>query len=430
MNLEAWLQKIAQQHPQQIELGLDRIAQVAQAMGFVRSAQGFSLGTVAIVVGGTNGKGSTCAMLESILLAAGFRVATYTSPHLIRFNERLGLNGQPVSDDQFVSAFERVESAQKGIQQGVSLTYFEFTTLAAFDLIRQEQPDVAILEVGLGGRLDAVNLIDSDCAVLTSVDLDHQAFLGDTREAIGWEKAHIARAGKPFICADPMPPQTVLDVVEQIGADLWRIGEDFNFQGDRQQWSWAGRGQRRNAMAYPALRGVNQLLNASAALAALASLRDRIPVTQGDVRQGLALVELAGRFQVLPGQPAVVLDVAHNPHAAGVLAANLDQMGFFPNTYAVVGMLADKDARAVFDRLKDRIDAWYLADLKGEDLVGREQTAESLKAQLFDVIPQAQAQCFSGPVEAFQAAKGAAEPNDRIIVFGSFFTVASVINNR
>lgn len=430
MNLEAWLQKVAQQHPQKIELGLDRIAQVAHSMGFVRSAQGFSLGTVSIVVGGTNGKGSTCAMLESILLAAGFRVATYTSPHLIRFNERLRLNGQPVSDDQFVSAFERVESAQQRVQQGVSLTYFEFTTLAAFDLIRREQPDVAILEVGLGGRLDAVNLIDSDCAVLTSVDLDHQAFLGDTREAIGWERAHIARAGKPFICADPMPPQTVIDVVEQIGADLWRIGEDFNFQGDRQQWSWAGRGLRRNAMAYPALRGVNQLLNAAAALAALASLRDRIPVTQGDVRQGLALVELAGRFQVLPGQPAVVLDVAHNPHAAGVLAANLDQMGFFPNTYAVVGMLADKDARAVFDRLKDRIDAWYFADLKGDDLVGREQTAESLKTQLLDVIPQARTQCFSGPLEAFRAAKGVAEPNDRIVVFGSFFTVARVINNR
>jgi dihydrofolate synthase / folylpolyglutamate synthase len=426
LNLEAWLQKIAQQHSKKIELGLDRIAQVAQAMGFARSAQGFALGMVSIVVGGTNGKGSTCAMLESILLAAGFRVATYTSPHLIHFNERLRFNGQPVSDEEFVQAFARVESAQ----QGVSLTYFEFTTLAAFDLIRLKQPDVAILEVGLGGRLDAVNLIDSDCAVLTSVDLDHQAFLGDTREKIGWEKAHIARRGKPLICADPLPPDTVIQVARELGADLWKIGEDFNFQGDRQQWSWAGRGSRRNAMAYPALRGVNQLLNASAALAALASLKDRIPVTQGDVRQGLALVELPGRFQVLPGQPAVVLDVAHNPHAAGVLAANLDQMGFFPNTYAVVGMLADKDAREVFHRLKDRIDAWYLADLSGEDVTGREQTAAALRDQLLQVIPQAQAQCFGSPSEAFRAAKLAAEPNDRIVVFGSFLTVASVINNR
>jgi dihydrofolate synthase / folylpolyglutamate synthase len=395
-------------------------------MGFAQTAQGISLGTVSVVVGGTNGKGSTCAMLDSILRAAGYRVATYTSPHLHDFKERLTLQGEPCTEEQWVSAFERVQAAQAPD----SLTYFEFTTLAAFDLIRRDPPDVAVLEVGLGGRLDAVNLVASDCAVLTSIDMDHQSYLGDTREKIGWEKAHIARPHKPLICADPMPPETVLTVAKDIGADLWRLGHDFNFQGDRMQWSWAGRGTRRNAMAFPALRGVNQLLNASAALAALAALRELIPVTQGAVRQGLALVALPGRFQVQPGQPAVVLDVAHNPHAASVLAANLDQMGFFPNTYAVVGMLADKDATEVFHRLKGRIDHWYLASLTGDHAGPRAQTAKALQQHLVLAQPDAASDCFDSPLAAFQAAKARAQANDRIVVFGSFLTVADLIHIR
>ncbi len=424
LTLNAWLLKIAQQHPQAIDLGLERVAQVAKRMGFVSVPGGLSLGTVSIVVGGTNGKGSCCAILESILLASGFRVAKYTSPHLLKFNERLRLNGEDISDEALIAAFERVDAARGD----TTLTYFEFTTLAIFDVIRGAAPDVAILEIGLGGRLDAVNLVASDCAVLTSVDLDHQAYLGDTREEIGWEKAHIARSGKPFIVADPLPPASVDAVSKEIGADVWQAGRDFNFQGDQLQWGWAGRGVRRNAMAYPALRGVNQLLNASAALAALAALKDKIPVTQGAVRQGLALVELPGRFQVLPGQPAVVLDVAHNPHAAGVLAANLDQMGFFPNTHAVTGMLSDKDAAEVFRRLADRVDHWHLADLSDADASGRGRSAESLQSVLLAAAPKAQATCYPGPAQAFVAARSAAEAGDRIVVFGSFLTVAQVID--
>jgi dihydrofolate synthase/folylpolyglutamate synthase len=395
-------------------------------MGFPEAEGGLQVAPVSIVVGGTNGKGSTCALLESILLQSGYRVATYTSPHLLKFNERLRINGEIIDDAPLSEAFARVESARGEI----TLTFFEFTTLAIFDLIRRASIDVAVLEIGLGGRLDAVNVVAHDCAVLVSVDMDHQDFLGDTREKIGWEKAHIARPGRPFILADPIPPASVLEVTENIGADVWQFGRDYNFQGDRQQWSWAGRGQRRNAMAYPALRGANQLLNASAVLAALAALRDEIPVTQGAVRQGFAFVELPGRFQVLPGQPSVVLDVAHNPHAAAVLAANLDQMGFFPKTIAVVGMVSGKDAQEVFRRIGDRVDHWCLASLDGPETNGRPRPAESLAEALKEALPQAAFTCYSDPASALGAAREMVEPNDRIVAFGSFLTVSHILSMR
>jgi len=426
LTLEAWLQNIAQQHPKQIDLGLDRIASVVDRLGWPKTPEGVSLGCPVIVVGGTNGKGSTCAFLTSILHAAGYRVACYTSPHLVSFNERLTFNLLPADDDQWLAGLQAIEASRGE----TSLTYFEVVTLAAFQLIRDQAPDVAILEVGLGGRLDAVNIVASDAAVLTSIDLDHQAYLGHTREEIGWEKAHIARPHRPLICADPVVPETVLRVAADIGADLWRLGQDFNFQGDRQQWSWAGRGVRRHAMAYPSLRGANQLLNASAAIAALTALRHQLPVNQGAIRQGLLTAELPGRFQVLPGQPQVVLDVAHNPHAAGVLAANLDQMGFFPETYAVFGMLADKDAAAVIRQLGERMDHWCLTSLTGPDAGARGQTAAALGQTLKSVLPDADQQCFDSPEAAYAAAVAAANPNDRIVVFGSFLTVAQVIKMR
>ena len=426
MTLDDWLAKILSQHAKAIDLGLERVRAVGQRMGFPETEGGLQVAPVSIVVGGTNGKGSTCALLESILLQSGYRVATYTSPHLLRFNERLRINGEMVDDATLAEAFARVESARGEI----TLTFFEFTTLAIFDLIRRASVDVAVLEIGLGGRLDAVNVVDHDCAVLVSVDMDHQDFLGDTREKIGWEKAHIARPGCPFILADLVPPASVLEVTEKIGADVWQFGRDYNFQGDRQQWSWAGRGQRRNAMAYPALRGANQLLNASAVLAALAALRDKIPVTQGAVRQGFAFVELPGRFQVLPGQPSVVLDVAHNPHAAAVLAANLDQMGFFPKTIAVLGMVSGKDAQEVFRRIGDRVDHWCLASLDGPETNGRPRSAESLAEALQQALPQAAFTRYPDPATALGAAREMVEPNDRIVAFGSFLTVSHILSMR
>ena len=430
MTLSDWLEKITTQHVRPIDLGLDRVVRVAQAMEFPEgrtfSGPSIRLGCPSILVGGTNGKGSTCAMLASILLQSGYRVAVYTSPHLLRFNERLRINNEVISDAELIAAFERVEQARAG----TSLTYFEFTTLAIFDIVWRHGVDIAVLEIGLGGRLDAVNIVDADCSILVSVDLDHQEFLGETREQIGWEKAHIAKPDRPFICADPEPPKSVAEVVKAQAADLWQFGQDFNFQGDRQQWSWAGRGQRRNAMAYPALRGANQLINASAALAALSSLREQLPVTQGAVRQGFALVELAARFQVLPGQPAVVLDVAHNPHAAGVLAVNLDQMGFFPKTVAVVGIVAGKDAAAIFNRLANRIDHWCLCSLTGPDAGPRARSAEALAEILKAVIPNAALSCHDDVGHAFIAAKSMVQSNDRIVVFGSFLTIAALPNLR
>lgn len=388
------------------------------------SRLGLALPCTVITVGGTNGKGSTCALLEAILIAAGYRVGTYTSPHLVDFCERARIGGVPVDEWRMVEQFEAVEAARGD----ATLTYFEFSTLAILRLFQHASLDVAILEVGLGGRLDAVNIVDADCAIVTSIDIDHAAWLGETREAIGLEKAHIFRAGRPAICGDPSAPESLIAHAEAIGADLWLPGRDFNYAGDRQQWSWAGRGRRRNAMAYPALRGANQLLNASAALAALEALGTRLPVPQQAVRQGFATVDLPGRFQVLPGQPPVILDVAHNPHAAAHLAANLDSMGFFTATWAVFGVMADKDIAGIIKALEDRVDHWLLARLPG----GRAAEPEAIAALLLDAgvaTPPASAtiSSFESPSAALVAAQNRASPNDRILVFGSFLTVADVL---
>ena len=419
--LSDWLQYLESIHATAIDMGLERVREVAASMSL-------ELPGVKFVVGGTNGKGSTCSMLESILLAAGYKVGLYTSPHLIDFNERARVNGQIASDEALIEQFIAVEAARGE----TSLTYFEFTTLAILRLFSQSRLDAVVLEVGLGGRLDAVNIIDADCAVVTSVDLDHIEYLGDTREKIGFEKAHIYRAGRPAICADPVPPQSLLDYVEQIGADLWLFSRDYNYSGDRQQWAYGGREQRRSALAYPALRGANQLLNASAALAALESVRDRLPVPQQAVRLGLLQASLPGRFQILPGQPTVILDVAHNPHAAAVLAQNLDNMGFHPYTYAVFGMLNDKDLAGVLAKLGTRIDHWFCAGLPGPRGGSGEHLAERVAAGLPAAPAGAEApgvSAYPDPAQAFAAARERAGENDRIVVFGSFLTVASVLQS-
>ena len=248
-NLPDWLAHCEQLHPKNIDMGLERVRMVATRMGL-------ALNYPVITVAGTNGKGSTCAMLESILLQAGYRTAVYSSPHLVHFEERLRLQGQPVQADALVAGFAAVEAARTQ-GEAISLTYFEFSTLAILYVMGQTALDVAILEVGLGGRLDAVNIIDPDCAVITSIDLDHMEFLGNDRETIGLEKAGIMRAGRPVVVSDPVPPQSVLDHAQHIGADLWRVGQDFNVSGDPQQWNWAGRGRRYSGLAYPALRGAN-----------------------------------------------------------------------------------------------------------------------------------------------------------------------------
>jgi dihydrofolate synthase/folylpolyglutamate synthase len=437
--LDEWLAFIEAMHPRSIDLGLDRVGRVALSLGLnsTYSLAGASPvpaqdGTAAlqplrcpvvITVGGTNGKGSTCALLESVLIAAGYRVGLYTSPHLIHFNERARINGISPDDAELVQAFEAVERAR----QDVSLTYFEFTTLAVLWLFARSQLDVAVLEIGLGGRLDAVNLVDADCAVLTSIDIDHADWLGPTREHIGLEKAHIYREGRPAICADPQPPKSLLEHAKAIGADLRCFGIDFNYAGDRQQWSWGGRDTRRNSLAYPALRGANQLLNASAVLAALEALKARLPVTQQAVRQGFALVSLPGRFQVLPGRPSVVLDVAHNPHAAAHLASNLDNMGFFPQTWAVFGVMRDKDIRGIVRAMGDRIERWLLVSLPGDRAAATQTIGDALLSE--GILPERFEYCVS-PRAALGKARASLNEDDRIVVFGSFLTVADILTER
>jgi dihydrofolate synthase/folylpolyglutamate synthase len=334
--LEDWLAHCERLHPTAIDMGLERVRTVAQRMAI-------RFDCPVITVAGTNGKGSTCAMLESILGQSGYRTGLFTSPHLVHFEERLRLLGQSVDATNLVAGFEAVERARTRNGEVISLSYFEFSMLAIFDVMMRSGLDVVILEVGLGGRLDSTNIIDTDCAIITSIDLDHMEILGPDRESIGREKAGIMRTGKPVIVSDPVPPQSVLDHAREIDADIWVVGRDFNVSGDKQQWGWAGRGRRYSGLAYPALRGANQLVNAAGVLAALAALRERLPVTAQAVRNGLAFVELPGRFQIIPGQPTLVLDVAHNPHSVAALAANLDAMGYFPTTHAVFGAMADKD---------------------------------------------------------------------------------------
>lgn len=416
--LPDWLAYCEHLHPVAIDMTLERVRTVAQRMAL-------SFHCPVITVAGTNGKGSTCAMLEAILRQAGYHTGVYTSPHLVRFEERLRLDGEAVDDLSLIAAFARVQRARGQKHEEISLTYFEFSTLAIFEVMQHRKLDVVILEVGLGGRLDAVNIIEPDCAIITSIDLDHMALLGPDREAIGYEKAGIMRTGKPVVVSDPLPPQSVLDRALEVGADLWRAGVDFNVSGDRQQWGWAGRGRRYSGLAYPTLRGANQLVNAAGVLAALATLRDVLPVTAQAVRTGLGSVDLPGRFQIVPGQPTLVLDVAHNPHAVAALTANLDAMGFFPTTRAVFGAMADKDLAAMLARISPIIDQWYFTDLPTPRALPTSELLQRWQAQ--NQRPAVSASCHPDPESALQAALAASDPADRIVVFGSFYTVGGVL---
>jgi dihydrofolate synthase/folylpolyglutamate synthase len=421
--LADWLAHVARQHPKTMDLSLERTALVARRLGIAFTVP-------LITVAGTNGKGSTCAMIESIARHAGWRTGLYQKPELVHFEERCRVNGTPVQAAELLPHFAAVEAARGEI----SLTSFEFTTLAIARLLSQAAVDLVVMEVGLGGRFDSVNAFDSDCAVITSIALDHMEWLGPDRESIGFEKAHVMRAGRPAIVGDPEPPASVLDYGAKIGADLWLAGRDFHHQGDRQQWSWSAApsrgGRRYHGMAYPGLRGANQLLNAAAAIAALQALRARLPVTAQAVRNGLALVELPGRFQVVPGQPALVLDVAHNEQAAAVLAVNLDAMGFYPRTHAVFGAMHDKDIAAIVAQLAPLVDAWHCCELP----TPRAARAAELAAKVREVAGARAGHAFevhehAGPAEALRAAAAAADTADRIVVFGSFYTVGGVMKD-
>ena len=404
--LAGWLRYIEQQHPQAIALGLQRVTQVLDRMKI-------RLPCPVITVGGTNGKGSTCALLESILRAAGYRTGLYTSPHLVRYNERVRVAGVELEDGALSEAFAAVERARGQ----TPLTYFEFGTLAALSLFQQSGIEAAILEVGLGGRLDAVNVLDADCAVLTSVAIDHVDYLGADREAIGREKAGIFRPGRPAVVAEPNPPQSVLQAT---GNKLF-LGKDFGFTAEKIQWTYWGPRGKRAGLAHPALRGSVQLRNAAAALCALDTLE--LPLAMHEVRLGLAEVALPGRFQVLPGRPQIILDVAHNVEAAATLAQNLAASGFAPETIAVCGMLGDKDMAGVLRALGPRITRWHLASLPGP----RGATAEQLEENLRKGDVRVPVLKFESPTTAFAGALEHAVEGDKIVVFGSFLTVGEVM---
>lgn len=419
--LSEWLHYLESLHPKGpdgIELGLDRVARVKAALG---QAQNCPL----IIVGGTNGKGSTCAYLEAIYSAAGYRVGCYASPHLLDYNERVRVNGAPVDDAALCEAFAKVEAARRAAGN-VALTYFEFGTLAAWEVFTAQMAEVIVLEVGLGGRLDAVNIYSPDCSVVTGVALDHTDWLGPTREAIGFEKAGIFRSGKNgnciSICSDPEPPQSLLDHARAIDADLRLFGRDFMFRQEGDVWSFRGiAGQTLNDLPAPSLHGSYQFRNASAALAAIEAIEDRLPVSSQAVRRGLTEVRLPGRFQIVHERPAIVLDVAHNPQAVAGLAGNLKSMGDFGQTIAVVGMLADKDISGALTALADRIDIWLVAGLD----VPRGAPASVLAGVAAGL--GGRVECFPSPAEAFERAVGLAGENDRIVAFGSFYTVAALL---
>jgi dihydrofolate synthase/folylpolyglutamate synthase len=411
-DLAQWLNYLEALHPAVIDMGLERVLEVRARLALDPT---FPI----ITVGGTNGKGSTCAMLESCLRSAGYRTGLYSSPHLLRYNERVTVCGREADDLSLIAAFAAVEHARGDC----ALTYFEFGTLAAMWMFIEARIDVAVLEVGLGGRLDAVNAFTPSCAVITSIGLDHQNYLGDTRESIAREKAGIMRAGVPAVVAEPDPPASLLDHAKSIDAQLYLIDRDFGFcPGDTQWEYWDWRGTRMQ-LPLPALRGAYQLSNASAAITALNLMRDELPVGMGAMRAGLVGVELPARFQVLPGRPRVVLDVAHNPHAARRLGENLRSLSDAGHSLAVFAMLKDKDIAGVVTELAALIDAWFIAPLavpRGADLALLEGAFHRAGVDR-NVTPCATVD------QALTAALSQAQPDDKIVVFGSFYTVASAL---
>jgi dihydrofolate synthase/folylpolyglutamate synthase len=407
----AWIETL---NPRKIDLSLDRVKTVLDRLKLFKPAFGV------VTVTGTNGKGSTVAMLEAIWRAAGYRVGAYTSPHLVAYNERIRLNGDPAGDANIVTSFERINAARGEIP----LTYFEFGTIAALDLMTQANVDIAVLEVGMGGRLDAVNAVDADCAIVTSVDIDHAEWLGDTREKIGFEKAGIFRAGKPAICGDLDAPASLLAHANDIGAKLMRFGHDYTLEKADGGWAWKGVGEIRAGLPYPAMRGEYQLTNAAGALMALQTLSGRFPVQVANVRQGLLTAVVPGRFQVLPGLPLRIFDVAHNPHAARALVQNLEKLRAPGVTHAVFGMLADKDIEAVARVVQPHVDRWYVFTIND----ARSASAELLSQKLCAAnVPAASIEECPNAVSAYRTALQRAQPNDRVLVFGSFHTVGDIL---
>lgn len=377
-----------------------------------------------ITVAGTNGKGSSVAMLEAIYHQAGYRVGSYTSPHLLCYNERIRINRQMVGDQQLCEAFERVDQARCVDNRDVPLTYFEFGTLAALDLLKRAALDVVILEVGLGGRLDAVNVIEPDVALITTIDIDHQAWLGDSREQIAREKAGIFRANKPAVCGDIDPPDTIEQIAEDLHVELFRACRDFNYAQSSEDWSWHDAITRYEKLSLPSLSGDIQLQNASAVIQVVQLLQSRLPVAQQAICTGLESIELAGRFQPLAERPQVIVDVAHNTQAVQNLVDNLRRHPSAGNTWVVLAMLEDKDICAALRVVDDQVTSYFLAGLA----VPRGLTAQALQQRIQACVTSDKLQLYDTVAEAVKQAMKAASADDRIIVFGSFYAVTETMH--
>ena len=413
--LQEWLAWQELLHPNAIDLGLARVQRVLEVMGLRQPP--FRV----LTVGGTNGKGSCVAYAEAMLRAAGYRTGAYTSPHLLRYQERVRVDGAEAADREFCDAFARIDAARGD----TSLTYFEFGTMAAFDIFARRGVQVAVLEVGLGGRLDAVNAVDADASLVVSVGLDHTDWLGPDRESIGFEKAGIYRHGRPAVCGDRMPPESLLRHARDIGADIKLIGRDFEQQIDDASWSWRGIGPELRDMPPPALAGAIQYDNAANVIAMLRSVQDWLWMPDTAIRAGLTQAGLAGRFQRVAGTVERVFDVAHNADAARNLAANLAAVPVKGQTLGVIGMFRDKAAEEVARALAPELDRWFLGGLAGP----RGQSAEALAGRIHSVMPEVTSEEHTTVREAYAAAERAARPGDRLVVFGSFQTVAEILKD-
>lgn len=414
-SLSEWLKWQENLHFTEIDPGLDRLAIVWRNMGG-KTKLPFKVVTVA----GTNGKGSSVALTAAILQAAGYKTATYTSPHLLQYNERICINGTPCSDVDICKAFQRIDEARGDI----SLTYFEFATLAAADIFSNKDIDVAVLEVGMGGRLDAVNLFDADVALITPIALDHTQWLGDTREKIATEKAGIMRAAKPAVISDLNPPDTLKQYADKLGTTLYQAGLDYQYHDEGEHWHWHNANHHYSDLPLPALAGKYQLQNSAAVLQVCDLLAQQgLLISEQAIHQGLQSVRLAGRFQLIPGEITRILDVTHNQQGAQNLKALLQQHAHSGKTYAVLAMLRDKDTSAVAQTLAHDIDEWYLAGLQGS----RGMSAETLKAAFLQLLPEQKLHTYETVAVAYEAALKHAQPGDTVLVFGSFHTVEAVM---
>jgi dihydrofolate synthase/folylpolyglutamate synthase len=411
--LKGWLEWQEKSHPLTIDLELERVAKVYQAL---RSRETKPL---TITVAGTNGKGSCIAYLEAIYRAQGYRVGAYTSPHILKYNERIKIDGKPVQDDVICNAFERIET----VRDQTSLSYFEFGTLAALDIFSRAKLDIQLLEVGLGGRLDAVNIVEPDAAIISSIGIDHVAWLGETREKIGYEKAGIFRSAVPAIVGDPLPPNSLMQVAEDKQACFYRIGKDFGYAKQANGWHWFCDGKRISQLPEPSLKGEHQYRNAAAVIMAIELLADKLPVGEQAIRLGLESVQLPGRFQLLEGDIPVLLDVGHNPEAVRTLAEYLNQNFPKRRIHAIFSMMKDKDIAEVLRIMNPVVYDWFFAPL-----TNRRAATVSLMREIFSQLGMANVSVsYTGFVDAFAAAKAQAKAGDLVLVFGSFFLVSDCL---